>query len=587
MLAPTDRQLEVLCWDPHEEEREAGVPRYAADFETTTKADDCRVWAWGVCEVGDDCNVQTGNDIEGFLRWCRHHCGSKVYFHNLKFDGKFILSHLMNDGWEWVPDPKEAGAETITTLISDMGMFYSIRIHFTDEESVEFLDSLKVIPLPVAKIPKAFGLSMDKLELDYHGEREPGHVLTPEEREYLLHDVRIVSQALEIMLDEGMTRMTAGSNAFAGYQRGIGGKRRFRDWFPEPSYDALLREGGCYKGGFTAVNPRFRGVEVGEGVSFDVNSLYPSVMACVHGEVLPWGEPERFDGRFEPTDEFPVCIQVLKADFSVKEGRIPSLQMKGNSLFSETEYVRDSAGMQPLCLTSVDLELMFEQYDVHEVEWLGGWRFNGSSELFTAYVDEWTEVKTRATEEGNEGMRTIAKLMLNSLYGKFATNPVKQSKRPYLEDGVVKYALLPKECKEAVYLPVGAFVTAYARAFTVRAAQRNFHRWLYSDTDSNYFLGTEPPDGMEVHPTKLGAWKEEHRFSRFKALRAKTYVFEEAGDVTVHCAGMPSRCHASVTFDNFDYGSSFEGKLMPKDVKGGTILVEDRFTIKPDKEVRK
>ena len=50
---------------------------------------------------------------------------------------------------------------------------------------------------------------------------------------------------------------------------------------------------------------------------------------------------------------------------------------------------------------------------------------------------------------------------------------------------------------------------------------------------------------------------------------------------------MPSRCHASVTFDNFDYGSSFEGKLMPKDVKGGTILVEDRFTIKPDKEVRK
>ena len=41
------------------------------------------------------------------------------------------------------------------------------------------------------------------------------------------------------------------------------------------------------------------------------------------------------------------------------------------------------------------------------------------------YGDKWTEVKTKASIKGNEGMRTIAKLQLNSLYGKMASNPVK------------------------------------------------------------------------------------------------------------------------------------------------------------------
>ena len=78
---------------------------------------------------------------------------------------------------------------------------------------------------------------------------------------------------------------------------------------------------------------------------------------------------------------------------------------------------------------------------------------------------------------------------------------------------------------------------------------------------------------------ELGAWKMEHVFDRFKAIRAKTYCFECGGELTVHCAGMPARCHGSVTMENFEYGASFEGKLKPKDVKGGTILIDDVFTI--------
>lgn len=574
--------LEEICWDWGEDEDE--MPAYTADFETTTVEDDCRVWAWATCEVTTNA-LSFGNDIEGFIKWCKVHPNIRCYFHNLKFDGKFIVHHLLSNGWRWIQNREDADEKTFTTLISDMSQWYSVKLWFDYDKCVEFLDSLKIIPLPIAKIPAAFGLDIEKLSIEYTAAREAGHELTEDEKSYISNDVLIAAKALNIMFAQGLKRMTAGSNAFHDYQKMIGGKRRFRKWFPEPDYDKDLRDGGCYKGGFTAVNPKYAGVEVGEGCSFDVNSLYPSVMASAHGELLPYGEPIAYEGKYVQDDEHPLYIQYIEADFTVKDDHIPCIQLKGNRMFGETEYIRDSGGLQTMCLTSVDLRMLFKQYDVHDIRYIRGYKFKGSTELFKDYVDKWTEVKTKATLDGNKGLRQIAKLELNSLYGKLSTNPVKQSRMPYLDDdGVVKYKLLPEEHAEAVYLPAGAFITSYARSFTITAAQANYDRWLYCDTDSCYLLGDEPPVGMEVDDVKLGAWKLEHRFTRFKALRPKTYVFEEGGELTVHCAGMPSRCHGLVTMENFDYDSSFEGKLKPKDVAGGTILVDDVFTIR--KEVK-
>lgn len=574
-----DKQLETLVWEDESEEVE-DMPSYTADFETTTLEDDCRVWAWATSRIGDAEDVQYGNCIESFIAWCKVHSGSRVYFHNLKFDGKFILHHILSSGWRWIPSKDDRDAMTFTTLISDMSQFYSIKLYFDDSRAVEFLDSLKIIPLPIAAIPAAFGLPISKLDMDYKAYREVGHELTDDEKAYISHDVKIAAMAMDTMLSQGMKRITAGSNAFTDYKKMIGGKKRYRDWFPEPDYDEDLRKGGCYKGGFTAVNPKFAGRKLGAGCSFDVNSLYPSVMASAHGEVLPYGEPVAYDGEYVHDDEYPLYIQYIEADFKVKEDHIPCLQLKGNSRFGETEYIKDSGGMVMLCLTSVDLEMLFEQYDVFDARYIRGYKFKGSRVLFKDYVDKWTAVKINAGKEGNKGMRTIAKLQLNSLYGKLATNPVKQSRMPYLDDGIVKYALLDPEYAEAQYLPAGAFITSYARQFTIRAAQANYARWLYCDTDSVYLLGTEPPIDMWVDDYELGAWKKEHEFDSFKAIRAKTYCFEEDGELTVHCAGMPSRCHEHVTIDNFEVGASFAGKLKPKDVSGGTILVDDVFTIR-------
>ena len=85
---------------------------------------------------------------------------------------------------------------------------------------------------------------------------------------------------------------------------------------------------------------------------------------------------------------------------------------------------------------------------------------------------------------------------------------------------------------------------------------------------------------MEIHPTKLGAWKNEGCFEDSKFIRAKTYMETVDGVTKVTCAGMPDNVKKNVTYENFKPGSTFEGKLMPRRYPGGIILEETTFTIK-------
>ena len=92
----------------------------------------------------------------------------------------------------------------------------------------------------------------------------------------------------------------------------------------------------------------------------------------------------------------------------------------------------------------------------------------------------------------------MAKLMLNALYGKFATSLDVQSKMPYLtDDGIVHYSLTEKEQKDGIYIPMGCFITAYAREKTIRKNQAikdysinkyGQDLYIYSDTDSIHTL---------------------------------------------------------------------------------------------------
>lgn len=552
---------------------------YTADFETTTDPADCRVWAYGICEIGNPDNFTYGNDINGFMKWANEQGKATVYFHNLKFDGEFILCWLFENGFKYVDDRRNLEKNTFTTLISDKGQFYSMEICFErkgkEKKSLTIYDSLKILPFSVAAIAKGFNLPISKLEIDYHETREIGHVLTKQEIDYLRNDVDIVARALNTLFEQGLTKMTQGSNALFDYKRTVGTKN-FSKWFPVPDYDYDIRQ--SYKGGFTYLNPKYKEVDLKDGIVLDVNSLYPSVM---YYQPLPYGEGIFFNGKYEKNKIYNLYVQMFTCQFELKDGYIPTIQLKNNLSFVPTQYLTSSDGEDvTLCLTNVDLELFFEHYDVYNIEYHSGWKFKSTVGLFKEYIDKWNKVKMESTINGNKAMRTLAKLMLNALYGKFALNPNVQSKIPWYDNGIVKYKLGEKETRDPIYIPVGTFITAWARYKTISSAQKVYDRFIYADTDSLHLIGTEIPDMLEVDPVKLGAWKHESTFTRARFIRQKSYIEEIDGVLNITCAGMPDRCYQFVTWDNFHTGMSYAGKLGMTHVNGGIVLKDIPFSIK-------
>ena len=573
------------------------MKRFTADFETATwNPTKTWVWAWSLCDIENPENVDVGNDIETFFERIKKEANPYIYFHNLKFDGEFILYYLMTHDFEYV-ESNEKRNNTFSTLISDMGLFYQIEVYFEvgkKTKKVTFIDSLKIINQSVESMPKTFKIPENKLEIDYNEPREIGHELTGEEIAYIKNDVVIVAKALKYLFDMGLTKMTAGSNALSEYKE-IMKLNRFRNLYKPLNYEIDKDIRRAYRGGFTYLNPIYKNKDVASGEVLDVNSLYPSVM---YKEILPFGEPFFYVGEYKEDKVYPLYIQRLTCSFKIKEGKIPTIQIK-HSRFVDNEYLTDS-GEEPvaLTLTSVDLKLFLEQYDVWDLNYESGWKFKGMRGLFTEYIDKWIKVKNEATISGNKGMRQVAKIMLNSLYGKFATSLDVQSKIPYLENDIVKYKLGEKDTKDGVYLPMGAFITAYARDKTIRTSQAikdysskkyGVDMYCYSDTDSIHTILPieELKQFCEIDDVELGKWKHESHFERAKFIRQKTYLEEIDGEIQITCAGLPQRCYDQVTWDNFKEGLKVDGKLSFKHVQGGVILVETEFTIKEDKKLIK
>ena len=571
------------------------MKRFTADFETATWIpDETWVWAWALCDIEEPTHVEVGNSIESFFERIKKEANPYIYFHNLKFDAEFILYYLMKNGFEHV-ESKEKRNNTFSTLISDMGLFYSVEVYFEvgkKTKKVTFIDSLKIINQSVESMPETFKIPENKLEIDYNAPREVGHILTGEEEAYIKNDVVIVAKALKYLFDMGLTKMTAGSNALSEYKN-IMKINKFRALYKPLNYEIDKDIRRAYKGGFTYLNPLYKNKEVGEGEVLDVNSLYPSVM---YKEMLPFGEPFFYEGEYVEDKVYPLYIQRLTCSFKIKEGKIPTIQIK-HSRFVDNEYLTDS-GEEPvaLTLTSVDLKLFLEQYDVWDLHYESGWKFKAMRGLFTDYIDKWIKVKNEATISGNKGIRQVAKIMLNSLYGKFSTSLDVQSKIPYLENDIVKYKLGEKGTKDGVYLPMGAFITAYARDKTIRTSQSikdysskkyGVDMYCYSDTDSIHTILPieELKQFCEIDDVELGKWKHESHFTRAKFIRQKTYLEEIKGEIQITCAGLPQRCYDQVTWDNFKEGMKVDGKLTFTHVKGGVILRETEFTIKEDKKL--
>ena len=497
-----------------------------------------------------------------------------IYFHNLKFDGSFIIDYFLKqkgyregsyleNGRVKFKDEYRLRHHEYTYLISEKGVWYQITISHRGK-IIKFYDSYKIIPFGLRIIGKSFETVHQKLEMEYTGERYANGDVTKDEMEYFKNDILTLKEALEIMFKRGLDKMTIGANCFSAFKRTYD-SMTFKQFFPN-IYE--IRSNGCplenageyvhksYFGAWTYVNPKYKDIIVYDGITVDANSLYPSQMHSLSNNYYPVGKPRFWAGDipdFLDMDDFSDYFFFVRFScrFKVKDGFLPFIQIKNDLRFNGREMLTSTELKNGLDLpvimtrTCVDFKLILEHYDLYDLRILDGCYFKTAIGLFDEYIDEYMQQKIDSTTKVD---RTIAKLMLNNLYGKMATYTDSSFKTCYLKDYVVHFENHEEYEKDPSYIPVGSAITSYSRNCTIRLAQKNIEHFCYADTDSLHCTCCEKDlIDVPIDDKALCFWKVEAHWKRGWFHRAKSYIEtyirnDGIEDYNITCAGMGTKC---------------------------------------------
>ena len=176
------------------------------DFETIKRGDEMAVWLFDLCDIYT-LEHKTFTSIDEGLSSITE--DTTLYFHNLKFDGSYILDYLLRSGYRWVDEPRFVKTpKTMNFLITDSGIWFTGKIMTETGVKIKFRDSFKKIPLAVKVIAQAYKLPILKGEIDYTMPRPEGYIPNETELAYIHNDTEIVARALKIHFDQGLTEMT-------------------------------------------------------------------------------------------------------------------------------------------------------------------------------------------------------------------------------------------------------------------------------------------------------------------------------------------------------------------------------------------
>lgn len=552
---------------------------YTIDFETRNSDIDIAnketsVWLWDICSC-DTFKHRYGTNLDDLFQYVFDEIKEDViyYFHNLKFDGSFLISYLLTHGYTWLDKQfKEIQPYYFNSLIDSRKQFFSITIRNKNNAKIEIRDSQKKIASSVAEIAKSWNLPILKGEIDYKKHRPLGYIPTEEEINYIKHDTEIMARVLKEFHQEGMSSLTVASDSFKSYKKTMT-KKTFAELFPvlDKETDDYIRK--SYLGGLCIANKKYKNVLLHNCKCYDKNSMYPSKM---QKELFAYGVPVMGEGRYTENKKYPVYIQHVKCQIKLKDNHIPCLMLK-RFLQLKNEYIEDTGDeIIELYLTMVDMKLLYDAYDILYIEFIDYLMFRGSTKLFTDFID--TNYLLKQNSEGAK--RLLAKLRLNSFYGKWATNPVHYTIEPYLDDtGILCFKSINKTIDDPIYTINASLTTAYSRYDLYINIQNNYDNFVYCDTDSIITIGDAV--GLEIDKKKLGAWDLEKEYKLFKVIAQKTYYGVLKDDsVLIKVCGAPNEVKKQINLDNFKIGETFTGKLRPVRVKGGLILAGTTFTFK-------
>lgn len=379
-----------------------------------------------------------------------------------------------------------------------------------------FLDSAKLLPMTLEKAGKAFGVG-GKSEHDL-----TWHESDPRWLDYCARDCEVLYRVLERYHDlveirlRGEVGISAASTAMKTFRRGYQKTNIIR----ATEHHALFRE--SYYGGRNEV---FR--MSGENLRYyDRNSSYPASML----QSQPIGEFFEHSGRPAPW-MLERTIGFVRARVHVPMMHVPPLPWRrpsdGKLLFPVGIF--EGAWCHHELLAAEELGCF--------VEWRDSvWQHSGLP--FEAMVRELYAYRDKSLPGYDEGLATVAKILLNSLYGKFAQKSERESIVTVPEgeeappDGVPIdpldpdcriYRVLTESDSAHIAPQISSNITCHARLSLleqmIRAEKTAPGTLAYCDTDALISGATMQSD------YGLGGWKDEldGRTCRGEFLAPKLY----------------------------------------------------------------
>ena len=370
---------------------------YVADFETTGEPQynlegETRVYLWFYENIFNDNDNDIGLKIEDFYKSiCKFNYNKNdtehkvIYFHNLSFDILFFEYYLLKIGYRQIKEriSNKNRYKSYNVIRDRFNNVYSLTFKPCNNLKIEFRDSFKLLQSSVDRLPNLRGIEKLK-DFDYEKIRNETCLedFTKEEIQYIKNDVYKVKDVLKELLSKLGDKLSIASSSYADWLSNFFNKENefnYKNTFfhIDEKDRVILRK--AYNGGVVILNEKYKDVIIEEEViTFDVNSLYPSVMRKNH---LPVGKPIklRSEERYNKIKD-RYKLYVFKVDIQlavIKKGYHAYLSETKNYLFSHKKSYSEKLENTTLYLTNIDFEDLLKYYDViYSIDYNFSYAFN-------------------------------------------------------------------------------------------------------------------------------------------------------------------------------------------------------------------